>query len=380
MLRVISLFNRSLFVATCFCALAFARPYDQNVEKARTELSQFMSYYYVEPHPERAPEILKKALSSHAVALDPDNSFLLALFLGRIAQDQPGVLRQYESMLTLAAPEYQPLIVNILSIGGDGQTTKFLRSALNEPLLQSVRSMIEQVLRREIPLSVPDFRQEPVTSPSGADLHWMEFMRTGDARFVIPIIDVLGRDDLLRSKVTAWSASHAADAPALELKLAEIAREQLEGSQETASATAQDLDFALFSSEPPTADRVAALRKVMPVEITESDLRTLVLKAVARWSIGSNLQQHAPIRQLCEEQSRVREPRVKAQLLDLLLKGAEQREDFIGAYKFANVLAELRPHSTSIRTRLSRPDYRLAQLLEISDTSRSPAQSEADAG
>ena len=74
-----------------------------SVSQQQTELNQFLTYYYQDPQPERAPELLAQLLMGQLpYASRPSdehhNRGLMIYFFGRIARDHPAVIRRYEAL------------------------------------------------------------------------------------------------------------------------------------------------------------------------------------------------------------------------------------------------------------------------------------------
>src|SRR3989338_9409824 len=87
-----------------------------SVSQQQTELHQFLTYYYHDPQPERAPELLAQLLMGQLpYASRPSdehhNRGLMIYFFGRIARDHPAVIRRYEALFPTLPAEGQGMLL-----------------------------------------------------------------------------------------------------------------------------------------------------------------------------------------------------------------------------------------------------------------------------
>src|SRR5579864_7349110 len=155
--------------------------------------------YYLDPHPERAPEALRDCIEK-GVFNDPEN-VVWYLFV-RIARDNPWLVRHYEALFR-EKPAGRPVLLSILQQVGDEETRRFLEDCIGNPEFEPLRTGLETAVQ-DWPAVAIDPLARPVSSRADLDLLWCEFRATGSTEPVLRIIDVFERPDRIRIKLEDW--------------------------------------------------------------------------------------------------------------------------------------------------------------------------------
>ena len=154
-----------------------------SVSQQQTELNQFLTYYYQDPQPERAPELLAQLLMGQLpYASRPSdehhNRGLMIYFFGRIARDHPAVIRRYEALFPTLPAEGQGMLLNVLQVCGDRTTRAQMERWAADPKFSAVHARITDALGKLGTLQSNPADYEAKTA-FDLDLLWFEFFATG---------------------------------------------------------------------------------------------------------------------------------------------------------------------------------------------------------
>ena len=175
----------------------------QNDESA--EFGKFMTYYYLNPDPNKLPSMLKSFLKSpiwsQAGKFDEHAENPVAYFFAKAGESNPGIVKSYIDLFDYGTHRQRLFVLKILQLCGDESVINFFTSKLDAGRFINETKQIKQALVYGIPL---DF--DPLTKPikQAGDLAflWVEFIVTGSEKPVLKIIDSLaGPNDIADSNV-----------------------------------------------------------------------------------------------------------------------------------------------------------------------------------
>jgi hypothetical protein len=130
-------------------------------------LTYFTTRYYLKPSLEMVIEAMRLANERALSFCDPDG---MARMFARVAQWEPALCDAYAELAQAVGPRsFVGFVLTLIEAGEPG-----------DPLAK------------------------PIASPRDPDLHWREFLLTGDHRPVVRLIDVLEWPDLLRERLVGW--------------------------------------------------------------------------------------------------------------------------------------------------------------------------------
>ena len=98
--------------------------------------------YYLDPHPERAPDALIDCIK-RGVFRDPEN-VLWYLFV-RVARDKPWLVRRYEALFR-ANSAGRPVILKLLHQAGDEETRRFLENLITDREYEAIQTELQAVV------------------------------------------------------------------------------------------------------------------------------------------------------------------------------------------------------------------------------------------
>lgn len=179
------------------------------------EFRRFLKYYYLNPEPEKAPEMLEKFFESEFFTdeqiCDAHCQDITAYCFARIGQLEPKLIENYKSLFENGTHKQRLFLLKILQLCGDQNVRTFFTSKLAARRFINERRQIKQVLEKAIPIEVNPLA-EPVTEAGDLDFLWAEFTITGNKAAIIKIIESLDQDSsltesLLLAGAAKWSLS-----------------------------------------------------------------------------------------------------------------------------------------------------------------------------
>jgi hypothetical protein len=158
------------------------------------------------------------------------------------------------------------------------------------------------------------------------DCLWAEFCTTGDTEAVLPVIAVLGWHDLIRHKLNDWLSAGARNSPAWFLRWRgrrALRRLGLIYDEVTGRVgNLEDVDcFCAIQSMCSSNEGFAKIRAAVPFELTEDEQTYIAVKAVAKWSLWSNVAQHPGILDVCRRRMAVENMRARIGLAEVVQAG-----------------------------------------------------------
>ncbi len=231
-------------------------------EEELKDYGNFITFYYLNPESDKAPEVLKKFLDSEFfLSSDPNyehSKNLAAYFFARIATSDPYLVQSYISLFEKSTHEQRLFMLGILQQCGNKKVKTFLKSKLKDKNFNEEKNQIEQMLKEGIPKKYDPLSQ-PVRGPDDLDFLWAEFMVAGNAEAVKRIISTL-----------SW------------------------------------------------IDHGRALAEYGAKEESGSGLWMLIVGNSAKWSLGSNCKQHKQVLQICEEELQTSKWPIKKHLREIV--------------------------------------------------------------
>ena len=345
------------------------------------ELYDCIANYYRTPAPEAAPKMLEAYLATKP---DPQNPNLpVPYFFARVAQLHPAANRGYEALFDRVSAPGKALVLMVLQLSADDKTVEFLRSKLKDKRCAPLWDDIGQAIRKGLPLKVTVL-QRPVENSVDMDVRWAEFSVTGNPEVVVPIIDVLEWPDRLRQKLDDWLSARMGTVPTTAQR-EQVQRRLFETAGIVYDLTrreiknAQDLDILCVLKEGVlSGDRLKEIRQGLPFPLKDEDLNYMVLKGVARWSLGSNAGQHPLVLLVCEAEAGRRPGHAKLALLEIIAQIHLSNRDYSMAARKIREYLELSPSNAEMKRQLrfaeSELDLQALMGLSVSAAAREPEE------
>ena len=274
----------------CFLSLEAA-----HADVDKEAFDRFISHYYEHPEPKRAPEMLQFFLvgvlgNDSRLQQDRHTQEIMAYLFGRIAQNHPDVVRQYEELIPKTAGASRRVLVSALIVGAhDEAKTRFDEWMVG--LDAAADSAIREEMSRRLGKPTPNPLDHPATSALDLDLLWADFFVSGSQAPVARLVDVLDRPDRLRQRLSNWLATHE-DPKNRKVVVECLDRFGISYDQATGQiAPDVDLDihcaFQLRGST--VSQEFVKLRQLIAFD--QSDVEGMAVKGAAAWALGSNCRQ-----------------------------------------------------------------------------------------
>jgi hypothetical protein len=283
--------------------------------------------YYLDPHPEHAPDALLDCIKR---GLFQDSANVVWYLFVRVARDNPWLVRRYE-ILFCANSAGRLVILKILQQVGDEETRRFLANVIADPQFEDVRTELQAAVE-DWPALAIDPLARPVSSRADLDLLWCEFRATGSTEPVLRIIDVFERPDRIRVKLEDW-LHEALPEGRVSWFLWTLRRKHLVHRLRVQASilcdldrreilTSQDLDCHCVMLEMwPDQPRALKIAKLLPFSLYGEDDH-LAFKAAARWSLASHAREHAIVWELCKSEAAERTGMCRILLEEIVAHGA----------------------------------------------------------
>lgn len=258
------------------------------------EFTAFTTYYYRAPAPARAPAALAWFVASPLIH-DPLSRAPMAHFFARLLRQHAELEPRYEALEAAAGPPGHAFIEDLLV-----------------------------QLRAPDPV---DALARPIRTPTDNDILWAEFCLTGRPEPVRSLIDVLDWPDRVRAHLEDWLASTPPAVLgsarrwrrrwiALRLRCATgIVCHLVRGTV----VNEDDLDCrCMLEGLRLSRHRFRRAVRRLPFALSGDDVNHMGIKASAKWSLGSNAQQHSRVRDVCESEAAGRQGRARHALREIL--------------------------------------------------------------
>ncbi|MDP2653062.1 MAG: hypothetical protein Q8Q08_03415 [Candidatus Omnitrophota bacterium] len=310
--------KRILVASAVSAAVLLCPPVSASV-KVRTEeeFDRVVSYYYQNPRPQDAIEALEYLLKSDFLkkqfARDTHTLEMLACFFGRLAENDPKLLRTYEKLYGKAGREGQAFLVMTFGVFRDVRAEEFLKAKLaktNDPRIAGVLAK---------PYTGRAGIIRDVESPQHMDLLWVEFLLTGDKEPVVKIVDVLAWKDVFAARLLARLT--AEQSPEDKVRLKDLLARGLGLDVDVDQARIpfsgdMDILFASLLNDPrrPPAQNQALSELSQILGFSDDEVRVMATKGAANWSLGSNARQHPKVMEYCLQEMRTRKDKAAVEL------------------------------------------------------------------
>lgn len=175
---------------------------------------EFPTFYYQNPQPRKAGQVLKNILNSSFFNESyPDNAHSLdtmAYFYSRIARSEPSVVDDYLALFKIGSYEQRCYVLKILQVCGNQRVIDYFKDGLEQNSFGKEKERIEYAIQKGIPIQF-DPLTRPIKEAGDLDFLWMEFMATGKEEAVIKVIETLkdcnsdNQDKYILANTALWS-------------------------------------------------------------------------------------------------------------------------------------------------------------------------------
>ncbi|NQT45852.1 MAG: hypothetical protein HQ593_00040 [Candidatus Omnitrophica bacterium] len=270
--------------------------------------TDFMTYYYLNPEPDKIPSILQDFLSSEffksGQAAENNGDYIMAYSLGRIAQLEPSLVKKYEDIFEQAPHKERLFILKIFQVCGNEEVEEFLDTKMADRKFRKEKKKISKILADGIPIDLNVLEKEARDSKE-FDFLWAEFMVTGDERAVRKLIDALEWPDRMRAKLNDYLKGPASIKKKQEIVdiftkeyniICDISTNEVE--------TKDDLDTFIFGNAIMYKKLDSKVFKKIDkaLKLTDKDVYYMATKGSASWSLTSNAQQHKKVFEICDNE------------------------------------------------------------------------------
>jgi hypothetical protein len=249
----------------------------QNIqyEQVVNELSDFTTYYYLNPQPRRAGVILRNLLNSPVFTdVGPDDSHSLntaAYFFSRIAQLELSIIDDYIAIFEDGTYEQRCYMLKVLQVCGNQKVIDFFQTGLKQNKFTREKERIDYALQQGIPIGF-----NPLTNPvrEGGDLDflWMEFMATGEKEPVLKVIETLkdydshDRSLFIIARVAEWSLDSFCKQHEKVMRICKDQIPRLEGIvRERLETVVNDIEIEKFPESIPDSKMIkSVIRQLTP--------------------------------------------------------------------------------------------------------------------
>jgi hypothetical protein len=265
----------------------------------------YLTYYYLDPQPEKAMTVLEKFLSSEifkSSQLSQNNADnTLAYSFGRIAQLSPPIISKYEDLFNRTAHNERLFILGILQYCGNEQVKAFLSDKLKDENFVEEKEAIAKTIKKS---TIPPYNPltEEVKGPGGLDFLWTEFMISGDERAVQKIISTLTWPDRARNKLDIYLKGPAATEQKKEIAVLLTTDYNISCDAEKQTIAAQeDMDIILSTALQKRQTPSESFPKFKDaLALSQEDFLYMATKGAANWSLNGNAGQHKKVFEICD--------------------------------------------------------------------------------
>jgi hypothetical protein len=316
-----------------------------------------LTYYYVNPQPDKVPLELEKFIASERFIKDENfrkyGVYNTAYLFGRVAQLVPALITKYEDIFEKSSHEGRSFILKIFQICGNEQVKDFLTAKLKDKNFSKEKNEISEIIKEGIPIGFNPLDRE-IKDGSDLDFLWAEFMITGNEKAIQKIIAVLDWQDRFRNKLSDYLKRPIA-IPEKEETTDILDKDyNLKCSLSTQEiGSSEDLDIFISSQLQSQEDRIERFRKVRKaLNLTEEDILYMAIKGSASWSLNSNAEQHKKVFEICDAEIAKHTGTAKITLLRIAANGYASNNKPAEAIDRLKQLSLLIPKDKDVRYRL----------------------------
>lgn len=146
------------------------------------QLDDWMSHYYEHPQPDLTCSAF--AFMAAKGVISPDNGLPTATFLARLLEQNPSNAEEWRKCLSLAGDDTATTVAFAFWITRN-------ESELNAMLADKPDARLEANIREIGQHSPPDLLKDEIDTPTFLDMLWGSFFATGDAKYVLRVMDAL---------------------------------------------------------------------------------------------------------------------------------------------------------------------------------------------
>jgi len=162
------------------------------------EIEHFVTYYYLNPQPERAAEVLKVLFQS-PMFLDMERCDehcrnLIALSFGLIGQDDPDVANQYLEMFEAGKHDQRLLLLDVLKICRNDTVESFFKSRARAGRFGNEREEIDALIEGITPQFFENLNN-PIMTAEDIDYRWTAYFIRGNKAYIKEIVQILIKQD-----------------------------------------------------------------------------------------------------------------------------------------------------------------------------------------
>jgi hypothetical protein len=337
------------------------------------EFNEFFTYYYKTEASDQVAEALEYFINSGMMeqsgTVPFGESHIMPYFFAKIAENNPTVLEEYETIFEKASHEGRIFILKLMEWLHDEYTREFLNSVLQSEEYREERDAIEQTLWVLSSLKKLDIFRAEISSGDDLDLLWTEFVVTGGREAVLRIIDVLEWTDKVREKLREWMKSK----PTKQI-LADFRRKRLvnklskmgiyfDDSKADILST-QDLDcFIGMDGCNVSQDKFERFKTLLPFRFSQEDLNHIFVKYSAKWSLGSNAAQHPIVLDTIKSEASKRVGSCRLTLLEILANTYLASDNLEAG--FNTLYDSLDPYPLERRKQIENAEAKFRDLLDL---------------
>ncbi|MFA5143948.1 MAG: hypothetical protein WC522_07295 [Candidatus Omnitrophota bacterium] len=174
-----------IFILLCFIFTSTALA-DQNQFVSDEQFSNWFTYYYLSPQPQRLGAAIKYFCSS-ASYKDKTVLAMMSFFVAGLKNDDEMIEETYEKLNRGSTIREKTFFLDILWLINTNDSRKIIEKAKSEWNVMEIQEKINQQ-RQSIPY---DTLTMPIISPQALDMLWATFFSTGDEKVVQRIISVI---------------------------------------------------------------------------------------------------------------------------------------------------------------------------------------------
>lgn len=193
------------------------------------DFSKWMTYYYLEPQPEKIPAAIKFYADSPLFGKVSSRMPMIAFFAATLKDNSELMKKVYTNIFNSDSLNSKVLLLRALWLVNNSESKEFINKAKTEWKSDEISKQIEDILA----MPAPNIFNDQIKDPALLDMLWANFLATGDSAAVKRIISVLHfkKDghgmDILIAGAAEWSLSSNA---IQHRKVYEICKEELKNS------------------------------------------------------------------------------------------------------------------------------------------------------
>ena len=151
------------------------------------DFSKWMTYYYVDPEPQRIPSAIKFYSDSSLYNKENTRMITAAFFAALFKKDNELMKKSFDDISATGSENSRLILLNALHMVNSEESRALIKKAEAEWKSEGLKNAI----KKAISSSVSDIFKEPVHEAEHLDMLWATFLATGDKEPVRKIISAL---------------------------------------------------------------------------------------------------------------------------------------------------------------------------------------------